>query len=78
MGFSRQEYWSELPFPFPGDLSDPGIEPRSPASQADFLLTELREKHLIKTAGRNEIMSPLLNFLGKTLKTNNHQQMKEI
>ena len=31
MGFSRQEYWSGLPFPFPGDLPDPGIEPRSPA-----------------------------------------------
>ena len=35
MGFSRQEYWSGLPFPFPGDLSDPGIETRSPALQAD-------------------------------------------
>ena len=47
MGFSRQEYWSEekkkkeywsgFPGPFPGDLSDPGIEPRSPALQAVFL-----------------------------------------
>jgi len=39
MGFSRQEYWSGLPCPSPGDLSDPGIEPVSPvapASQADF------------------------------------------
>ena len=35
MGFSSQEYWSGLPFPFPGDLPDPGIEPRSPALQAD-------------------------------------------
>ena len=34
--FSRQEYWSGLPFPSPGDLPDPGIEPRSPALQADF------------------------------------------
>ena len=34
MGFSRQEYWSELPFPSPGDLPDLGIEPRSPALQA--------------------------------------------
>ena len=32
MGFSRQEYWSGLPFPSPGDLPDPGIEPESPAS----------------------------------------------
>ena len=37
MGFSRQEYWSGLPFPSPGDLPDPGIEPRSPALQADVL-----------------------------------------
>ena len=35
MGFSRQEYGSGLPFPSPGDLLDPGIEPRSPALQAD-------------------------------------------
>ena len=40
MGFSRQEYWSGLPFPSPGDLPDPGIEPRSPASQADALPSE--------------------------------------
>ena len=36
-GFSRQEYWSGLPFPSPGDLPDPGIEPRSPTLQADAL-----------------------------------------
>ena len=35
MGFFRQEYWSGLPFPFPGDLPDPGIKSRSPALQAD-------------------------------------------
>ena len=40
MGFSRQEYWSGLPFPSPGDLPDPGIEPRSPALQADVLTSE--------------------------------------
>ena len=40
MGFSRQEYWSGLPFPSPGDLPDPGIKPRSPALQADVLLSE--------------------------------------
>ena len=37
MGFSRQEYWSGLPFPSPGDLPDAGIEPGSPALQADAL-----------------------------------------
>ena len=37
MGFSRQEYWSGLPFPSPEDLPDPGLEPRSPTLQADAL-----------------------------------------
>ena len=40
MGFSRQEYWSGVPFPSPGDLPDPGIEPRSPTLQADALPSE--------------------------------------
>ena len=40
MGFSRPEYWSGLPFPSPGDLPDPGIEPRSPTLQADALTSE--------------------------------------
>ena len=41
MGFSRQEYWSGLPFPSPGDLPNLGIKPRFPALQADDLPTEL-------------------------------------
>ena len=41
LGFSRQEYWSGLPFPSPRDLPNSGIEPRSPALQADSLPTEL-------------------------------------
>ena len=40
MGFSRQEYWSGLPFPSQGDLRNPGIERGSPALQADSLPTE--------------------------------------
>ena len=44
MRFSRQEYWSGLPFPSPGGLPDPGIEPRSPALQADSFPTELQGK----------------------------------
>ena len=40
MGFSRQEYWSGLPFPSPGDPPDPGAELRSPTLQADSLLSE--------------------------------------
>ena len=40
MGFSRQEYWSGLPFSSPGDLPDPGIEPGSPVFQEDTLTSE--------------------------------------
>ena len=40
MGFSRQQCWSGLPFPSPGDLPDPGIEPGSPGLQADALPSE--------------------------------------
>ena len=46
-GFSSQEYWSELPFPSPGDLTNPGIERWSPALQADSLPTELQGKPYI-------------------------------
>ena len=41
MGFFRQEYWSGFPFPSPGDPPDPGIEPGSPALQADSLPSQL-------------------------------------
>ena len=44
MGFSRQEYWSGLPFPSPGDLPNPGIKPGSPALRADALTFELPGK----------------------------------
>ena len=40
MEFSRQEYWSGLPLPSPGDLPNPGVEPRSPALQVDALTSE--------------------------------------
>ena len=49
MGFSRQEYWSGLPFPSPGDLPDPRIKPRSPALQADALPSEPPGKPQINT-----------------------------
>ena len=49
MRFSRQECWSGLPFPSSGDLPDPGIEPRSPAFQADSLPTELWGKPVFLT-----------------------------
>ena len=48
IGFSWQEYWSGLPFPSPGDLPNPGIEPGSPAFQADTLTSEPPGKPIIK------------------------------
>ena len=47
MGFSRQEYWSGLPFPSPGDLSDPGIKPGSPSLEADALNSEPPGKSMV-------------------------------
>ena len=49
MGFSRQEYWSGLPFPSPRDLPDPGIKPGSPALEADALTSEpiITDKYLV-------------------------------
>ena len=59
MGFFRQEYWSGLPFPSPGDLPEPGIEPGSPALKADPLPTELwgKPKISIVEIGGNAILS---------------------
>ena len=56
MGFSRQEYWSGLPFPFPGDLRDPGIELGSPALQADALPSEPsgKPKLVMPSSNKNE------------------------
>ena len=70
MGFSKQEYWRGLPFPSPGDLPCLGIEPRSPALQADALLTELhrREATAIRST-RMKPCSPLLEKACTTMKT---------
>ena len=57
MEFSRQEYWSGLPFPSPGDLPDPGFEPRCPALQADTLPPEPPGK---PEAGTSTTEKPLL------------------
>ena len=46
VGFSRQEYWSGLPFPSPGDLPDPGIKPGSPTLQVDSLLLSHWGSHM--------------------------------
>ena len=50
MGFSRQEYWSGLPFPSPEDIPDPGMEPASPTLQAESLPSELPGKPYAKAA----------------------------
>ena len=47
LGFSRQDYWTGVPFPSPGDLPNPGIEPGSPVLQADALLSEPPGKSLL-------------------------------
>ena len=54
MGFSRQEYWSGLPFPSPRDLPDPGIKPECPALQADSLSTELSRKFIASAKNRTD------------------------
>ena len=63
MGFSRQEYWSGLPFPSPGDLPDPGIEPGSPAFQSDALPTELLGKPLKEVGEDQSLRSKTLGIL---------------
>ena len=64
MGFSRQEYWSELPFPSPGDLPNAGVEPMSPALQVDSLLLS----HLNVKVVEYKILTLKIVFL-KNLKT---------
>ena len=61
MGFSRQEYWSGLPCTPPGDLPNPGIEPRSPALQADSLPSEPPRKP--KNTGVGSLSLLQANFL---------------
>ena len=59
MGSSRPEYWSELPFPSPGDLPSPGIKPGSPSLQADSLLSEPQ--------GSPSFISPSVNYASETV-----------
>ena len=59
MGLSRQEHWSGLPFPSPGDLPNPGIEPWSPALQTNALPSELPGKPMLITANATVVKSLL-------------------
>jgi len=54
MGFSRQEYWSGLPFPSAGDLPNSGIKPRSPALEADALTSEPPGKPSVGESAQNK------------------------
>ena len=67
MRFSRQGYWSGLPFPSPGDLPNPGIQPRCPALWADSLPAELQEKPLWfpswkQSMGYKEVAGKMVGF----------------
>ena len=66
MGFSRQDYWSGLPFPSAGDLPNPGIKPGSPALQAGSFPTELSAKPVYTKNGI------LFSFKKKTNEEENH------
>ena len=70
MGFSRQEYWSGLPFPSPGDLPNPGIEPGPPALQADSLPSEAPGKPRVRRVQQNSkgviLMICSVSFLPNT------------
>ena len=75
MGFSRQEYWSGLPFPFSGDLPYPGIEPGSPTFQADAR-PESNKIHMHKKYGSSVIYNLFKNnFTSFFLKAVHHSIM---
>ena len=61
-GILRQEHWSGLPFPSPGDLPDPGIKPGSPALQTDALPSEPPGKHTITLLQIKNIASNIKGY----------------
>ena len=73
MGFSRQEYWSGVPFPSPGDLPNPGIEPGSTALYTDALPSEPPERSplksiLIDSWVIHDMAVPILRYRNKILR----------
>ena len=83
MGFPRQEYWIGLPFLSPGDLPNPGIEPMSPALQADPLPSELPGKPnyteipVSKQNAATETRNMPKLWLSLLLPANNHEHLSE-
>ena len=77
MGFPRQEYRCELPFPTPGDLPKPGIKPESPASQADSLVSEPLGKVLQVSKQNLSHVIPLLYFLVKLKASKNKYFLRD-
>ena len=67
MGFPRQEYWSGVPFPSPGDLPNPGIKPPSPASAGGFFITEPLGKSQINYTTIKMKEKSWQDHLGKTI-----------
>ena len=59
MGFSRQDYWSELPFPYPEDLPDAGMEPESPALQQILYQSHLRRLVIRLSSSHKELDTPV-------------------
>ena len=86
MRFSRQGYWSGLPFPSPGDIPNPGIEPGSPALQADSLLTELQGFKIInifslnvsKTLSKGEFTFLSIPLFKKGTIPTHHFKLKQV
>ena len=72
MGFSRQEYWSGLLFPSPGDLPDPGIKPGSPALQADSLPLSHQGSPQKVYAEQNVVSAPSVKGKGDTPPSNHN------
>ena len=68
MGFPRQEYWSGLPFPSPGDLPNPGIEPASPAVADGFFTTEPLGKPKTNRGNHKRIRAIDWNFPDRSAK----------
>ena len=66
MGFPRQEYWSGLPFPAPGDLLNPGIEPMSPALQANSLLWDMNLSTLQELVMDRDAWSAAVHAVAKS------------